>query len=148
MNPRLVRWLTLAISLICYATALALPAYRDMGYSDGMSGGKFTLSGLGCLISPVAMTPVVLLIHPSWLANPLLAGGLVTLLLRRYTYSLAFGVIAICFALLVFAEDRNPYDPGAEKVLQAVWFWLAAMGTVVAGTFVLVAGGLREQHCT
>ena len=129
----------IALSVGCYLVALALPAYY---FSLPAIDGYRTYSGFECLLAPLTEGPIVFLLHPSWLANPLFAISLTWFCRKQDAAALGLGSVACLLASLFLIEASDPYN---HPFRLGFWCWLASLLVVVsAAGIALVYGESRR----
>ncbi len=118
-----VRAIIALLSLAPYCVALFLPAHSEVGIDFGS-----TYTGFECLMMPVNHSPLEILFHPWWLANPAFLAGIVALWRGKLGWSAAGGALAMVIALAVWDQYRSR---------PAYWLWLSSMIALTWGACVL-----------
>jgi hypothetical protein len=120
--------LLVGASLLCYGAALALPAYSEC--EPRPPGTRLHLRGFECLLSPALIDPAVLIVYPSWWANPLYFFGVWAAATGRRVRQAVAGACAalLCAGFGAFEAGSE----GADCLREGFWLWCAAMVLLTA----------------
>ncbi|PTQ98049.1 hypothetical protein C8P68_103208 [Mucilaginibacter yixingensis] len=140
MQPKLIKKLTLLVSITVFVVSLALPCFQteSSGWTNGIT--VFLFGAFGFIMICKA--------YISWFANPVLLWS--WYMLRKdqgkaLTLSLIAPVLAITF---LFCDEIFANEGGSTTPITAVgigyWLWLGSMMVMLVGNILLVRKHQQE----